>query len=76
MNGTLKQTVRAAAVILAVLAGGGCAAPAKVITAITNNNDQIKFLYVQGNSQGIIKCTVGAAGALSQCREMAVVLAE
>lgn len=76
MNGRFKQTVRAAAVILAVLAAGGCAAPAKVITAITNTNDQIKFLYVQGNSQGIIKCAVGAAGALSQCREMTVVLAE
>lgn len=80
MNGRFKQTVRAAAVTLALALGplgaSGCAAPAKVITAITNNNDQIKFLYVQGNSQGIIKCTVGAAGALSQCREMAVVLAE
>lgn len=80
MNGRFKQTVRAAALTLAsltaVLAGGGCAAPAKVITAITNNNDQIKFLYSQGTSQGIIKCTVGPAGALSQCREMAVVLAE
>ena len=78
MNGRFKQTVRATAVTLALtlLGAGGCAAPAKVITAITNNNEQIKFLYVQGNSQGIIKCTVGAAGALSQCREMAVVLAE
>jgi hypothetical protein len=78
MNGRFKQTMRAAAVTLAMLAASatGCAAPAKVIKAITNNNDQIKFLYVQGNSQGIIKCTVGAAGALSQCREMAVVLAD
>jgi hypothetical protein len=80
MTGRLRRTSRAAAVGLAVtlaaLAAGGCAAPAKVIKAITSNTDQIKFLYEQGNSQGIIKCTVGAAGALSQCREMAVVLAE
>lgn len=80
MKCRFKQMVRTAAMALAVLAAfagaGGCAAPAKVITAITNNNDQIKFLYSQGNTQGIIKCTVGAAGALSGCREMAVVLAE
>lgn len=76
MKGTLRQTVCVAAVALAALTAGGCAAPAKVITAITSNNDQIKFLYVQGAGQGIIKCAIGPAGALSQCREMAVVLAE
>lgn len=75
---TGRHIVRAAAVAvgLAALTGGGCAAPAKVITAITNTHEQIKFLYVQGSSQGIIKCSIGPAGALSQCREMAVVLAE
>jgi hypothetical protein len=76
MNRRLRQAMCAAAVTIAALTVGGCAAPAKVITAITNNTDQIKFLYVQGNSQGIIKCSVGPAGALSQCREMAVVLAD
>lgn len=76
MNRRFRQTLCAAAVTLAALTAGGCAAPAKVITAITHNNQQIKFLYVQGTSQGIIKCSIGAEGALSQCREMAVVLAE
>lgn len=80
MNRSIKRTMRVAAAALTLAlfgaGAGGCAAPAKVIKAITNNNDQIKFLYVQGTSQGIIKCTVGPAGALTQCREMAVVLAE
>jgi hypothetical protein len=67
---------RAALLGGSLLALGGCGAPAKVITAITNNNDQIKFLYVQGGSQGIIKCGVAADGALSKCRDMAVVLEE
>lgn len=69
-------TARAALIGGALLALGGCAAPAKVITSITNNNDQIKFLYVQGSAQGIIKCGVAADGALSKCRDMAVVLEE
>ena len=67
---------RAALIGGSLLALGGCKAPAKVITAITNNNDQIKFLYVQGGSQGIIKCGVATDGALSKCRDMAVVLEE
>jgi hypothetical protein len=74
MNWMLKTTMGAA--LAGALAVSGCAAPAKVITAITSNTDQIKFLYVQGTGQGIIKCAIGPAGALSQCREMAVVLAE
>ncbi|APR78362.1 Hypothetical protein A7982_03709 [Minicystis rosea] len=56
------------------LLAGGCAPPAKFVTAITNSHDQIKFLYVQGPSQGIVKCAVGPGGALTQCREMAVSL--
>ena len=74
MNRTFKMTMRVALLAVIPLAGIGCAAPAKVITAITNNSEQIKFLYVQGSSQGIIKCAIGPAGALSNCREMAVVL--
>ena len=76
MRRTLNLAVRAAVLGGALLALGGCGAQAKVITAITNNNDQIKFLYVQGGSQGIIKCGVAADGALSKCRDMAVVLEE
>jgi hypothetical protein len=74
MNWIFNKTVGAA--LLLALTCSGCTAHAKWITAITSSNDQIKFLYVQGNSQGIIKCAIGPAGALSQCREMAVVLAD
>ena len=74
MNWILKKASCAA--LLLALTAGGCVTPAKYITAITNSNDQIKFLYVQGTRQGIIKCSVGQAGALSQCREMAVVLGD
>ena len=52
---------------------GGCASP-RVVTAITSSRDQIKFLYVEGSDQGVIKCSVGADGALSQCRRIAVSL--
>ena len=76
MRRLLMLTTRGALIAGALLALGGCAARAKVITAITNNNDQIKFLYVQGDSQGIIKCGVAAVVALSKCRDMAVVLEE
>ena len=76
MRRLLLSTTRAALIGGALLALGGCAAQAKVITAITSNNDQIKFLYVQGGSQGIIKCGVATDGALSKCRDMAVVLEE
>lgn len=74
MKRLLKKASCAA--LLLALGAGGCVTPAKYITAITNANDQIKFLYVQGSRQGIIKCIVGQAGALSQCREMAVVLSD
>ena len=74
MKWILTTTMRAA--ILAALVVSGCAAPAKFITAITSSNDQIKFLYVQGGGQGIIKCAIGPAGALTQCREMAVILGD
>lgn len=67
------KTAMSVALLLTV---SGCVTPAKWITAITTRNDQIKFLYVQGKSQGIIKCMVGPAGALSQCREMTVVLGD
>lgn len=68
---TLAKLTVAAAFLMSM---GGCAPRAKVIRAITHNTDQIKFLYTQGSGQGIIKCRVAADGALSQCREMAVVL--
>ena len=72
MNTASKKVARA--MVLAIMAIGGCAAPAKSITAITGSQAQIKFLYVQGEKQGIIKCAIGPDGALSNCREMSVVL--
>jgi len=74
MNWILNKAMSAA--LLSVLALSGCAAHAKVITAITTSREQIKFLYVQGSGQGIIKCVIGPAGALSGCHEMAVILGE
>ena len=74
MRRTLKGLCRAAIFAGVALSLGGCAARAKVITGITSANDQIKFLYVQGQHQGLVKCTVGAEGALSKCHEMVVVL--
>ena len=52
---------------------GGCASP-RVVTAVTSSRDQIKFLYVEGSDQGVIKCSVAGDGALSGCRRMAVSL--
>lgn len=64
----------ASAIAMSILALAGCAAPAKSITAITGSQAQLKFLYVQGDKQGIIKCAIGPEGALSNCREMSVIL--
>ena len=75
MNYTSKTVLRMAPVLGLVglaLSATGCAQP-KVITAVTSANDQIKFLYVEGSKQGVMKCKVGTDGALSQCRKMAVV---
>lgn len=63
---------RAALMALALSAMGGCASNARVVTAITSSRDQVKFLYVEGSDQGVIKCKVGADGSLAQCRQMAV----
>ena len=74
MNWILNKAMGVA--LLLALTVSGCVTPAKYITAITSSNDQIKFLYVQGSSQGIIKCAIGPAGALTSCRPMAVVLGD
>ncbi|HVJ88544.1 MAG TPA: hypothetical protein VM580_01995 [Labilithrix sp.] len=70
------RTLSCAALVAGLAAVlGGCAHP-RVVTAITSSRDQIKFLYVEGSDQGVIKCSVGADGALSQCRNIAVSLEE
>lgn len=60
--------------LLALAALAGCTPPPKVVTNITNARDQVKFLYVQGDGQGVLKCQVAQDGALSQCRDIAVAL--
>jgi hypothetical protein len=68
--------MKVALLVGSALGLAGCAPQAKIITAITSSNDQIKFLYVQGGGQGIVKCAVAPDGALGKCRDMAVVLEE
>jgi hypothetical protein len=62
------------AVMGGLLASGlmtACANP-KLIASSTGGPGQIKMLYVDGNSQGVIKCDKADDGALSKCREMTV----
>jgi hypothetical protein len=66
------RAIRVALMGLALAALGGCAASPRVVTAITSSRDQVKFLYVEGSDQGVIKCKVGGDGSLGQCRQMAV----
>lgn len=51
----------------------GCAGP-RVIRGITSRSDQVKFLYTQDDKTGLVRCQIGADGALSNCRDVAVVL--
>lgn len=62
------------AVAVSLLLLAGCARSPRVVTAITYSRDQIKFLYNEGGSQGILKCKVNPGGALSECRPIAVQL--
>ena len=50
----------------------GCAGSPRVVTAITSSRDQVKFLYIEGNGQGVIKCKVAADGTLGECHPMTV----
>lgn len=63
---------RVALMAVAVSAATGCAGSPRVVTAITSSRDQVKFLYIEGSDQGVIKCKVGGDGTLGQCRQMAV----
>jgi hypothetical protein len=54
---------------LLIMALTGCAGP-KVVAGSTGTKDQVKFLYVQDNHQGIIKCKVEEDGKPSGCREI------
>lgn len=72
-QGRAGLALRAALVAIAVTAAVGCGSSARVVTAITSSRDQIKFLYIEGSDQGVIKCKVAGDGSLGECRQMAVV---
>ncbi len=55
------------------LSSAACASP-RVISGITSSRDQIKFLYQEGSSQGVLKCKVAPDASLSECRQMAVTI--
>lgn len=55
------------------LSSAACAAP-RVISGITSSRDQIKFLYQEGGSQGVLKCKVAPDASLSECRQVAVII--
>jgi len=50
----------------------GCAQ--KFIVSTTGNANQTKFLYNKAGKSGVIKCDSDASGALSNCREMEIVV--
>jgi len=64
-----------AAMVLVVLAtlSGACSSP-RLVRGITSRNDELKFLYYEGGDTGVIKCKIGADGALSECRPMQIAL--
>lgn len=70
MNAT--RIVLGALAVLA-MASSGCAS-ARVCRGITYRGDQVKFLYYQGGDTGVVKCQLGADGALANCRPMQVAL--
>ncbi len=70
----LPRRLVAIASLAALVAATGCTPPPKLVVQITNARDQIKFLYVQGNGQGVMKCQVAPDGALNQCRDIAVAI--
>lgn len=70
---TMKTSILFGILAAMALASFGCAQP-RVVRGITSRDDQVKFLYLQGSDTGIVKCKVGADGALSACRDMQVTL--
>ena len=59
-------------VALAALSGA-CSSP-RLVRGITSRNDELKFLYYEGGTTGVIKCKLAADGALSECRPMQIAL--
>ena len=73
-----RAFIWAGALALVSTAATGCTYP-RVVRGITSRGDSVKFLYQQNKflgstEQGVIRCKVGAEGALSDCRNMTVTL--
>jgi hypothetical protein len=64
----------AATLLLGLAALGMGCTHARTVQAITMSRDQIKFLYSEGGTQGILKCQVAPDGSLSGCRQMTLAL--
>jgi hypothetical protein len=73
-NSRTQRRLVVIAAVVALAAATGCTPPPKLVVHVTSARDQIKFLYLQGNGQGVLKCQVAADGALNQCRDVAVAL--
>lgn len=69
----MSKWLLGAGAFVMLLGGAGCTPP-KVVTQITGARNQLKFLIVQGNRQQVVKCQMGADGALSDCKQMQLVL--
>jgi hypothetical protein len=53
----------------------GCAAP-KIVTGITSRPGQMKFLYQQSNTQGLVQCSTADNGDIKECTNKPIVFKE
>lgn len=60
--------------LLAIGLLAGCVPNPKYVAASTGRVGEIKFLYVDNDGRGIIKCNRAEDGSLSGCRKMQIVL--
>ena len=72
-NGSSRAITTGILASVLALTAAGCVHQPRMVRAISQSRDQIKFLYTEGATQGILKCQVAADGALSNCRQMTVV---
>jgi hypothetical protein len=69
----MKDSIALGILLAMALAAVGCGSP-RVVRGITSRADQVKFLYIEGSTTGVIKCQVAPDGTLSNCRPMTVAL--
>ncbi|MCX7943040.1 MAG: hypothetical protein N2746_00820 [Deltaproteobacteria bacterium] len=75
MNGFRKVIQLCLLFIFLISIFSACAGP-RLIVGSTGRQGAVKFIWDDKDEQGIIKCDVGAAGALSNCRNIKVELKE